>query len=448
MVTAQDQRGRGIHRDLLQDGRYELGVCIGKGGMGSVFRGRQVELDRPVAIKLLHPHLADSQDKVDRFRREARAAKLLSHPNTIRLLDFGTRDTGEPYLVLEYLEGQSLDLILGDSGPLQLDRVKHVGIQVLKSLTEAHHHGVVHRDIKPSNLMLCDQVGEIDFIKVLDFGVARMDGAQLTSTGALVGTPQYMAPEQALGRKVDGRCDLYSLAITLYELATGRPPYFGSQPLAVAMKHTLPGRIPMPRWLEATGLGEVLRKALEKDPDDRYQSAEEMLGELRLVRTASIEAVAVAATLEAGPETAPRWTRPHWSSRHTITTALVACGVLVAIGFAGAGSSTVSPAETTSPTLSPPVVSALGPQVEVRLLAPEIAVDAPIDEAVATDSAPTRRDLERGSSRERTSSRQTRPQTVPRPQPAREDSSPPAPTLDPPPSSDEPLPALGTPTFF
>ena len=171
-----------------------------------------------------------------------------------------------------------LDRLLRQKGRLPLPLVATIGEQVLKSLIEAHHHGIIHRDIKPSNLMLCDQPGETDLIKVLDFGVARLneEGAHQTATGALVGTPHYMSPEQALGNEIDFRSDLYSLGVTLMELATGRLPYNDRSPLRVAMQHADAAPIEFPEWLQKGPLGPVLAGSLSKSTKDRYASADAM----------------------------------------------------------------------------------------------------------------------------------------------------------------------------
>ena len=277
----------------LLGGRYELLERIGAGGMGAVYLGKQVDLDRRVAIKILHPNLEPTPGLIGRFRQEAEAAKRLTHPNTVRLYDFGEGEDGQLFLVLEYLDGVPLDKLLRDKGRIALPLVGKIGEQVLKSLIEAHHHGVIHRDIKPSNLMLCDQPGEPDLIKVLDFGVARLneEGAHQTATGALVGTPHYMSPEQALGNEIDFRSDLYSLGVTLMELATGRLPYNDRSPLRVAMQHADSAPIELPDWLRLSPIGSVLDRSLAKSVDDRYASADDMRLDLASVDWTSYDSV-------------------------------------------------------------------------------------------------------------------------------------------------------------
>lgn len=250
--------------------------------MGAVYLGRQVDLDRPIAIKVLHPEYNSDSGLNSRFRQEAKAAKSLTHPNTVRIYDFGESDDGNLFLVLEYLDGVSLDRLLAEKGKLPIPFVIRVGMQVLKSLIEAHHYGIIHRDLKPSNLMLCHQPGEPDHIKVLDFGVARLNegASHKTATGTIVGTPHYMSPEQALAGGVTERSDLYSLGITLLELATGEVPYNDDSPFRVAMGHVQPDPVPIPTDFESTNLGRVIKKACAKKPADRFADAEEMLGAL------------------------------------------------------------------------------------------------------------------------------------------------------------------------
>jgi serine/threonine-protein kinase len=287
-------------------GRYLVERLIAHGGMGAVYLGRQLGLDRRVAIKTLIPPLSRNPKAIALFRREAMAIRRLSHPNTVRIYDYGQTESRRFFLVMEYLEGECLDVVLRVRGPLPLPVVHSIGRQVLKSLIEAHAHGVIHRDLKPSNLMLCRQLGESNFVKVFDFGVAltledqfgehRDNGDESESAARppakgfavsgsprvsrLVGTPAYMSPEQVLGHQVTPRSDLYSLALTLYELAVGAPPYAGDCAEDIARQHIDPSPPDIPETLADHGLAKVLRRALSKHPDDRYQSAAAMLAAL------------------------------------------------------------------------------------------------------------------------------------------------------------------------
>jgi serine/threonine protein kinase len=269
--------------------RYQILDKLAAGGMGAVYVASQLDLRRRVAIKTLHPEESADEGLRARFRREAEAVQRLTHPNTVRVYDFGETDDGWLYLVMEYLEGLMLDEVLHQLGPLPVDTVAHLGEQVLGSLIEAHAHGIVHRDIKPSNLMLCRQLGRRDFVKVLDFGLAHLERTSVdfkTLTGTTLGTPHYMSPEQVKGRPLDGRSDLYSLAMALFELATGAPPYDGATPFEVALKHVEPGPLSLPKELARTRLGRVIARAAQKRPDDRYDSATAMLCALTAAPTA------------------------------------------------------------------------------------------------------------------------------------------------------------------
>lgn len=283
-------------RDVIV-GRYEIQRVIAEGGMGMIYLARQLGLDRQVAIKTLLPAMGDKVEFLARLEREARAVKALTHPNTVRLYDFGKTEQGMVYLVMEYLEGETLDSVISRLGKLSEANVAHIGQQALKSLVEAHGHGIVHRDIKPSNIMLCHQLGETNFVKLLDFGLARseVDSSNFkTRVGASLGTPHYMSPEQAAGRTVDARGDLYALGLTLFELLVGQPAYDGNSLYEVAMRHMSPEPVPIPLAIASTPLGKVITRAVEKARANRFQTAQEMLtalsatsnpGELELIPT-------------------------------------------------------------------------------------------------------------------------------------------------------------------
>jgi len=190
----------------ILDGRYRIESLIGRGGMGAVYRGVQLATKQTVAIKLIRSDVAEDVEAAKRFHREARAASLLSHPHSVRVFDFGESEEGDLYLVLEYPAGRTLGKVLRAEGPLAELRAAKVGLEVAQSLSEAHGHGLVHRDLKPENIMLLNVAGDADFVKVLDFGIAKfLSGSSgessVTRTGAMVGTPQYMAPEQAQGKQ-------------------------------------------------------------------------------------------------------------------------------------------------------------------------------------------------------------------------------------------------------
>jgi serine/threonine protein kinase len=282
-TTMSATQPRSVQPGDVFDRRYEIVRLIAEGGMGSVYLGTQLELDRKVAIKTLNPRIGKDDLLFERLRREALIVRRLTHPNTVRLYDVGVSRSGLLYLVMEYLEGRPLNEVLQSAGRLPYDFVVDIGRQVLKSLVEAHAWGIVHRDVKPSNVMLCEQLGESNLVKVLDFGLACSDidtTTFQTHSGTTIGTPHYMSPEQLRGERVDCRSDLYAVGLTLFELATGAPPYTGKNHYAVAMKHLSERRFPLPPRLAETRLGKVIRRATEKDPEDRYQSAGQMLEDL------------------------------------------------------------------------------------------------------------------------------------------------------------------------
>ena len=265
------------------DGRFQILKRIGEGGMGTVHLAEQLGLGRKVAIKTLNPEYSGNEDLVARFRREAHIIQNLTHPNTVRLYDFGETPEGHIYIVMEYLEGWTLDQVLAKRRRMPVQTVVDLAKQVLGSLIEAHAQGIVHRDLKPSNLMLCEQIGVDTFVKVLDFGLARADIEQVslhTYSGAVMGTPHYMSPEQARGHRVGSASDLYSLSLTLFELVMGAPAYQASSPYELAMNHLTSDPLPIPSILAATRLGHVIKKGAEKSLEDRYQSAEDMLDDL------------------------------------------------------------------------------------------------------------------------------------------------------------------------
>jgi serine/threonine protein kinase/tetratricopeptide (TPR) repeat protein len=231
-------------------GRYQILRKLGSGGMGTVYKARQLSMDRMVALKLIHPGLADDPEIAARFHREMQASSVIEHPNTVRVFDFGETEERQLFLVMEFLEGRSLAEELQAQGPLPLPRIAYIGGQVARALGAAHQEGVVHRDLKPENVMLLDRYGERDFVKVLDFGIARFldaskPSSQVTVEGSVLGTPAYMSPEQAMGKAIGPASDLYSLGILLYQMATGALPFNGETLQEVLIKQaTEPPRPP------------------------------------------------------------------------------------------------------------------------------------------------------------------------------------------------------------
>jgi predicted Ser/Thr protein kinase len=260
-------------------GRYELEELVGKGGMSSVYRARDRLLERTVALKLLHEHYSRDEDYVERFRREARAAAKLSHPNVVTVIDRGQAD-GRQFIVFEYIDGENLKQLVEREGRLPVRTALELGIEIGRALAYAHENGLVHRDVKPQNVLLRN--GDV---KVTDFGIARSLDVKsgLTETGTVLGTSDYIAPEQASGRPVGVHSDVYSLGIVIWELLAGTPPYTGESFLAVAMRHV---NDPVPsissvRPDVSARLESALRRAMAKEPADRFGSMNEFVAELQ-----------------------------------------------------------------------------------------------------------------------------------------------------------------------
>jgi len=297
----------------LLGGRYELDGIVGRGGMAEVYRARDIRLDRIVAVKTLREDLARDQTFQARFRREAQSAASLNHPSIVAVYDTGEDDTGGshiPYIVMEYVDGRTLRDLLREDRRLLPERALEITDGVLRALDYSHRNGIVHRDIKPGNVMLT-RSGQV---KVMDFGIARAVSdaqATMTQTAQVIGTAQYLSPEQARGERVDARSDLYSTGCLLYELLTGRPPFLGDSPVAIAYQHVRENPIPpsrvdpeVPQWADA-----IVLRAMAKDPRDRYQSAAEMRQDIqRALQGVPVAAPRTAAygatTQRVGPATA------------------------------------------------------------------------------------------------------------------------------------------------
>src|ERR1700734_1745361 len=280
----------------LLGGRYELDGIVGRGGMAEVFRARDIRLDRIVGVKTLRDDLARDQTFQARFRREAQSAASLNHPSIVAVYDTGEdmmNGTPVPYIVMEFVEGRTLRDLLRDDRRLLPERAAEITDGVLRALDYSHRNGIVHRDTKPGNVMLT-RTGDV---KVMDFGIARAVSdaqATMTQTAQVIGTAQYLSPEQARGERVDARSDLYSTGCLLYELLTGRPPFTGDSPVAIAYQHVRENPIPpsrvdpeIPAWADS-----IVLKAMAKSANDRYQTAAEMNADIQ--RAASGMQVAAA----------------------------------------------------------------------------------------------------------------------------------------------------------
>jgi eukaryotic-like serine/threonine-protein kinase len=300
-----------VHTERVLAGRYRLKRLIAKGGMAEVWEAFDDILGRPVAVKVLLPHLAADDSFRERFRREAIAAARLAHPNVVATFDTGT-DEGITFIVMELVDAPNLRHLLNESGPMPAGRVVHIGAQVGDALNYAHKNGIVHRDVKPANILVCPD----GRVKVADFGIAKaVEDTQpgrpapadaLTSTGSIIGTAQYLSPEQVDNRPVDGRTDVYALGVVLYEMLCGRPPFSGDTDMAVALKHVTAKPL-APRQVRAgipKALEEVVLRAMAKAPEARYQTAGELQTALLSVDLGAQDATHVAAA--PAPPVVPR----------------------------------------------------------------------------------------------------------------------------------------------
>jgi serine/threonine protein kinase len=282
--------GQDDYIGTLVNKKYRVEEMIGEGGMGKVYRARQVALDKPVVLKVLHHTLLSDERTVARFQREARAASRLNHPNSINVLDFGQSDDGAMFIAMELVSGKDLHHILSREWPLPEARVARIVSQVLSALADAHGAGVIHRDLKPENIMIEQRRNEPDFVKVLDFGIAKIqdhagdEGPTLTRAGFVCGTPEYMSPEQARGGTLDARSDLYAVGVILYQLMAGVLPFDSDSAVGFATKHLteepLPPTQKRPDAKISPGMESLILRALAKNPAERPQSADEFKQEL------------------------------------------------------------------------------------------------------------------------------------------------------------------------
>jgi serine/threonine-protein kinase len=283
-------------------GKFLVEELIGSGAMGAVYRARHIALGKTVAIKVLHGEHADEPAFVARFQREAKAASRLNHPNSMQVIDFGAEPDGLLYIAMEYLDGRSLHRVLREDGPLPPARMADILMQTLAALAVAHDMGVVHRDLKPENIVVLrgtdDDGRPKDIVKVCDFGIAKLtdsrayrapgerdSSAPVTTAGFLVGTPEYMSPEQGRGEPLDLRSDLYSVGVVLFEMLTGRVPFDAENAIGIVLKH-ITAEPPRPSEIEPGAdrrLEAICLRALRKAPLERYQAARDMRAELRAV---------------------------------------------------------------------------------------------------------------------------------------------------------------------
>ncbi|MEM7153375.1 MAG: protein kinase [Myxococcota bacterium] len=270
---------------VVLDGRYRLVEKIGQGGMGQVYAGMHDTLDRKVAVKVLLPRYAHDERFRERFLREARAASKVRHPNVVQILDFGDTPNDSVYFVMEFLEGQDLRTLLHYEGPLAWPRARPLLLQITAALTDAHDKKIIHRDLKPANFYVLEERGVSDFIKVLDFGIAKIatstgdDSAQsLTGTGQVFGTAKYMAPEQAFGSSDDPRVDVYSVGVVAYEVLTGSIPFDGATAFEIITRHVNEPPVPLRERVPSipADVERVVLQAMAKKPEERFATMEQL----------------------------------------------------------------------------------------------------------------------------------------------------------------------------
>ena len=274
--------------------RYKIVEQIGQGGMGRVYKTLQSPLDRVVALKVLGAGHDRDPNFYKRFFLEASVTAKLTHPNTITLYDYGRTDDGIFFIAMEYLNGRTLSAAMQQDGPLAQERVIHIAQQICRSLREAHALGIIHRDLKPANVMLLRQHDDHDFVKVLDFGLVKFFSgesaeSEITNAGTFMGSPHYIAPEQARNQSPDQRCDIYSLGVLLYHMLTGKVPFTAQAPVDIILKHLHEAPVPpcelRPDLEISLELQDIVLKCMAKSRDDRFQSMDDLLAQLKIVRT-------------------------------------------------------------------------------------------------------------------------------------------------------------------
>ncbi len=323
-------------------GRYRLEAKLGSGGMSTVYLARDETLDRPVAVKVMHREMSEQADQLERFRQEARAVAKLSHPNVVSVIDAG-EDGGHPYIVFEYVEGETLKQRIARVGALDAQEAIAYAIEIARGLSVAHARNMVHRDIKPQNILI-DSEGRA---KLTDFGISRqLEQDGMTATGRVLGTTDYVAPEQAMGHGADPRSDIYSLGVVLYEMLIGQVPFHADSQVGVAMKHVneeLPD-VQRRRPDVSAAVALVVERATAKRPEQRYQHVGEMIDDLSTAL--EVEAARAGSTtgeatsvLDAVPPPKRRLSsRTRWSWAATLTLLLIAGGVLLVVHLIGNGS--------------------------------------------------------------------------------------------------------------
>src|SRR3954463_14475829 len=320
-----------VAEGAVVDGRYRIDRRIGSGGMADVYCAADSQLGRDVAIKMLHRRFARDQEFVERFRREASAAAGLQHPNVVSVFDRGEYD-GTYYIAMEYLPGKTLKEVLREEAPLDQLRAIDYAIQILQAAAFAHRRGIIHRDFKPHNVM----VGPDGRLKVTDFGIARAGASEMTETGSIMGTAQYLSPEQAQGQRVGAQSDLYSIGVVLYEMLTGRVPFTGESAVSIALKHVSeePPALRALRPDVHPRLEQAVGRARLKAPAQRYASADEFIAALEQARAAIVSGDDGGGTSTFVPVPPPEEHDPRGRRWPWVLLALLALGAAAFVVFA------------------------------------------------------------------------------------------------------------------
>ena len=377
------------------DKRYRVQQQIGEGGMGVVYLASHTVLGKKMALKVLRGEMAKDADVVQRFMQEAKAATSIGHENIVDISDFGRLTDGTAYFVMEYLDGEALTDLVARGGAIPMQEALQIIRQIASALGAAHARGIVHRDLKPDNVFLLNKSGNRRFVKVLDFGIAKVGGAssKLTKTGMVFGTPHYMSPEQAAGQSVDHRTDIYALGVIMYEMFTGKVPFDADTFMGILSKHMFEPPIPPSQAGAGNRLGaleDVILKCLAKKPEQRHQSMDELLADLETVRAGGTVVLGngsgvpapdnLADSLEPPSRTEMRISKaggpPLPGSK---TPLLIAAGVLAVllVGVAIAGAVVLGGDDETS---AEPVV-AIAPVPPIRSAAPDSGAAAEADDA-------------------------------------------------------------------
>ena len=313
-AQALENRSAGKRDSLIGqtiDGRYKVEALLGEGGMGLVYQARHTSLGKKLAIKVLRPEVSQDVEVLKRFKQEARSASNIGNQHIVDVSDFGVTPNGQTYFAMEHLDGVDLITAIDESKKMKTDRVVHIARQLCRALGAAHDAGIVHRDLKPENIYLIRRNGNDDFVKVLDFGIAKVvdSGPRLTKVGDVFGTPHYMSPEQSAGKEVDLRADIYALGVMLYEMLTGQVPFDADNLMGILTKHLYEEPIP-PSVRESSvseSLEAVVLKCMAKEPNARYQSMRELEDDLARIDAGLVVSAPVSAVVRA--TRAPRKTK-------------------------------------------------------------------------------------------------------------------------------------------